>query len=69
MASWYGCRKSGVAGEQKSAQSCLFVHHQFDQVVGVCDDLIGTVDPASAPLHQPESVSQGQRKQSQGNDW
>ncbi len=35
----------------------------------MCDDLIGTVNQASTPLHQPESVSQGQSKQSQGDDW
>ncbi len=53
-----GLKEEPVAGEQKSAQSRFFVDHQFDQVVGVRDYLVGPVNPASTPLHLAESVSQ-----------
>ena len=32
------------------------------------DDSIRMIDPASAPLYLLESICQGQRKQTQGND-
>ena len=32
------------------------------------DDLVRTIDPASALLYLLESICQGQRKQTQGND-
>src|ERR1700733_1050587 len=63
-----GLKKGGVVSEEKSPQPCLFVHHQFDQVVGVRDDLIGAIHPASIALHLTESVNQSQGKQSHGKD-
>ena len=64
-----GLKKAGVVGQEKSPEPGLFVHHQFDQVVGVGDDLIGMVNPTSIPLHQAESKNQSQRQQSHRNDW
>ena len=64
-----GLKKDWIAGEQKSAKSCLFIDHQLDQFVGVGDDLISTVYPASTALHLLDSISKGQCKQAQGNDW
>jgi hypothetical protein len=62
-------KKSWIAGEQKSPQSSLFVDHQFDQVVGVCNDLIATIYPARTPLHLLNPISQGQCKQAKGDNW
>jgi hypothetical protein len=62
-------KKSWIAGEQKTPQSGLFVDHQFDQLIGVCDDLIGTIDPARTPLHLLNPISKGQCKQTKGDNW
>ncbi len=64
-----GLQKDWIVGDQKSAKSRLFVDHQLDQVVGLCDDPIRMVYPASAPLHLLDSINKGQRQQAQGNDW
>jgi hypothetical protein len=63
-----GLKKCGVVGKEKSPEAGLFVHHQFDQVVGVRDNLIGAINPASIALNLAEPVNQSQGKQSHGKD-
>jgi hypothetical protein len=64
-----GLKKDGIMGNEKSAQPGFFIHHEFDQIVGMGNDLIGTVNPAITLLYLLESISQGHRQQGQSDDW
>ena len=57
-----GLKKPGIAGEQESAKTGFFIHHQFDQVVDARDDTVGMVNLASASLHLAKPEDQGQRQ-------
>ena len=58
-------KEDRVARQQETAQTGLFVDHQFDQAVGVEDDDVGTIHGACTVLNALQTVAEDESQDSE----
>src|ERR1700730_17416756 len=58
-------KEDRVARQKETAQSGLFIDHQFDEAVGVEDDYVGAIDCARTLLNAFEAVAEDESQNSE----